>query len=293
MYSSAEQQSIREDIFRWLDRKLEFGTSEVSREELESYHYKGVRIPLLDTARGIRNPKDFDATLTIMTGVKGTYRDPISPDGFLHYSYQARDGGDNLKLARALELDVPLVYFHGIRPKVFVPYYPVYAVAKNDVEKTFLVALDESMRFFGDPLHMTGDERRYAQRTVKQRLHQPVFRARVMHAYARTCAVCHLKHAELLDAAHIIEDGAEGGVAAITNGIALCKIHHAAYDRNFMGITADYEVRINGDLLNEVDGPMLRHGLQEMHGKQLVLPKRRMDHPSRDGLAVRWEEFAA
>lgn len=293
MYSAEEQQAIREDVFRWLDGKVGLGAYELTRDELVAYRYRDTPIPLLDRGRGIRNPRDFDATLSIMTGVKGTYVDPISEDGFVRYAYQLREGGDNVKLKRALDQRVPLVYFEGVRPGVFVAHYPVFVVADDTVNRTFLIALEESMRFFGDPLHMTGDERRYAERAVKQRLHQPAFRARVMHAYASTCAVCHLKHAELLDAAHIVEDADIAGLAVVTNGLALCKIHHAAYDRNLMGITPDYVVRINGALLEEVDGPMLRYGLQDMHGKSLVLPGRVRDRPSRDGLAARWEKFAA
>ena len=79
----------------------------------------------------------------------------------------------------------------------------------------------------------------------------------------------------------------------VPNGMAMCKIHHAAYDRDFLGVTPDYEIRINADLLNEVDGPMLKHGLQEMHGAQLTLPRRTSDRPARDRLAERFEAFAA
>ncbi|WP_308492292.1 hypothetical protein [Microbacterium terrisoli] len=60
-----------------------------------------------------------------------------------------------------------------------------------------------------------------------------------------------------------------------------------------MGITPDFEVRINSALLHEVDGPMLRHGLQDMHGRQIHLPERRNERPSQDRLAERFVEFAA
>ena len=294
MRSVEEQQMIREDIFRWLDDKQGSGQADLSRKELENYHFGSERIPLLDTARGIRNPRDFSSTLTIMSSVRSPYGlESISDDGMVRYAYQSRDGGDNVKLRRAFEQKDPLVYFEGIRPGTFVAHYPVYIVADDEPARQFLVGLDETMRFFGDPLHMTADERRYAERIVRQRLHQPAFRARVMHAYVTTCAVCNLKHADLLDAAHIISDADIRGLALVTNGIALCKIHHAAYDRNLLGITPEYEVRIDGDLLNEIDGPMLRHGLQDMHGRPLTLPKKSSEQPSREALAARFAEFAA
>jgi putative restriction endonuclease len=172
-------------------------------------------------------------------------------------------------------MHIPLLYLKAIRSGVYVAYYPAYVVGADDIARKFSVALDESLRFFSDPTQMTLDQRRYAERKVRQRLHQPVFRAQVMRAYAVTCAVCLLKHADLLDAAHILADSDAGGFTHVSNRMALCKLHHAAYDRNLMGITADYEVRINRALLDEVDGPMLRHGLQDMHERKLHLPANR------------------
>ena len=58
-----------------------------------------------------------------------------------------------------------------------------------------------------------------------------------------------------------------------------------------LGITPDYTVTINRDLLDEVDGPMLKHGLQDMHGRPLHLPARRRDWPDRERLAHRWDAF--
>jgi putative restriction endonuclease len=98
----------------------------------------------------------------------------------------------------------------------------------------------------------------------------------------------------LLDAAHIIEDGSVGGDPVVSNGLALCKIHHAAYDRNIVGISPDLVVRVNEEVLHEVDGPMLKHGLQDFHGQPLrVLPTRKVDQPDRQRLAVRFDRFTA
>ncbi|WP_407358797.1 HNH endonuclease [Microbacterium sp. LTA6] len=290
----SEQQAIREDIFRWLDLRRNAGAYEFSRAELINYSFNGERIPLLDTGRGIRNPADFDSTLTIMTSSKKTeYSDGISPEGLVRYSYQSRDGGDNVKLRNAYNDADPLVYFLGVRAGYFVAFYPAYIVHDDPSRREVHVALDESLRFFDDPLNLKETERRYAERLVKARLHQPMFRARVLRAYETACAICELKHAELLDAAHIIPDSNLEGVAEVTNGLALCKIHHASYDQNLLGITPDYEVRIDRDLLEEVDGPMLRHGLQDMHGRSLMLPKRKAEHPSKDRLAQKYALFAA
>lgn len=55
----------------------------------------------------------------------------------------------------------------------------------------------------------------------------------------------------------------------------------------------DYRVAINQDLLDEIDGPMLKHGLQDMHGRALTLPTRRPDQPDRELLAWTWARFTA
>jgi len=77
----------------------------------------------------------------------------------------------------------------------------------------------------------------------------------------------------------------------VTNGLSLCKIHHAAFDLNLLGVSPDYEVHIREDILREHDGPMLRHGLQELNGSRIILPSKRIDRPDPDRLALRFELF--
>ncbi|WP_421732959.1 HNH endonuclease [Cellulomonas sp.] len=55
-------------------------------------------------------------------------------------------------------------------------------------------------------------------------------------AYETRCAICQLGHGSLLDAAHIVPDGEELGLPTTSNGLSLCKIHHAAYDQNMLGV---------------------------------------------------------
>lgn len=115
-----------------------------------------------------------------------------------------------------------------------------------------------------------------------------------MLAYETKCAVCTLAHRELLDAAHIVADNDPRGLPVIQNGLALCKIHHAAYDRNILGIRPDYAVEIHQRLLDEIDGPMLTHGIQGHHGERLrQLPRIRAERPDPDRLEQRYLQFRA
>jgi putative restriction endonuclease len=132
--------------------------------------------------------------------------------------------------------------------------------------------------------------REYATATVQRRVHQRVFRERVLTAYARRCALCNLRHTELLDAAHIKEDS-EGREPVVPNGVSMCVLHHRAFDNNVIGIRPDYVVETNRSILLERDGPTLRHALQGVHEQALLLPRRRDAQPDRLLLEERYERF--
>ncbi len=83
----------------------------------------------------------------------------------------------------------------------------------------------------------------------------------------------------MLDAAHIIPDADPEGEPIVNNGLSLCKLHHAAYDQSFFGIRPDYSIEVRRDILEGSDGPMLKHGLQEIHDSVIQLPSRKLDLP--------------
>ena len=255
----------------------------------------GTRHRLVDPGKGgIWNPKDYVATLSIITSPDGPYPDREIEGGLLQYSYQkGPEGGKNLKMRAAREHGLPIIRLNKIAKGAYAPIYPVYVVDDNPIMREFTLTVDEVLRLVPTGHALTQIEKAYAARIIQQRVHQPAFRARIMLAYEGTCSVCQLRHPELLDAAHIIEDGQPGGDPVVPNGLSLCKIHHAAYDRRLLGVSPEYRVHVNARLLEEVDGPMLRHGLQEMNGRDLALPAHRVDRPDPSRLEVRFSQFLA
>jgi putative restriction endonuclease len=222
------------------------------------------------------------------------YNDDIGPDGLQRYKYRG-DGPqhpENVALRRAMEQKLPLIWFVGVASGLYEPIYPVYVVGEERDQLQFALAVDEGQRFISPGTPMDEPTRRYVERVTKARLHQRVFRMQVLLAYTDSCTICRLRHPELLDAAHIIGD-AEDGEPVVPNGMSMCKIHHAAFDQDFLGVSPDFRVEINRELLEEVDGPMLKHGLQEMHGVTIHLPNSRRQQPDRDRLARRYERFRA
>lgn len=192
---------------------------------------------------------------------------------------------------------VPVVYFHGIGGGGYVPAYPAF-VDDDQQNLRFSLLADDIYAAEVDPVTSlaTGEDlseprRAYVTATFRRRLHQVAFRERVIRAYAERCALCSLRHLELLDAAHITADSDPEGEPVVSNGVALCKLHHAAFDRFFFAIRPDYVVEVRPSIRQESDGPMLVVGLQQIHGQQIHLPRRMIDRPDPTRLQRRYELF--
>lgn len=289
-----DELNLRDQIMRRLTTRVAQSGGFLTRQELSSFDLgNGTSRRLMDTSKGIWNPRDLSATLSIVSSPDGPY-DDREVDGGFRYDYRAGSvEGDNTKLRRASQLGIPLILLRKITGGVYVPIFPVYVIDDDIDNRQFVIAVDESLRILTNPHQMSQLEKRYAEQITRRRLHQSMFRGMVVRAYEVRCAVCRLRHGDLLDAAHITADSEETGLAIVTNGLSLCKIHHAAYDRDLMGISPAYSVEINRSLLDEIDGPMLKHGLQEMHGTTIELPARPTERPDRDRLAARFELFRA
>ncbi len=303
-----DEDAVRAAAIEWVRRVTLDTRLSITRKQLAGdFSVGGVRLPLIDRGRGIRKPSGWEAALSITTAAPSSggarpYDDVEGADGLHRYKLRRDDNGrsENHSLRMAMARAAPLIWFYGLEPGVFQAILPVYLVAEEADQDQFVLALTADQRSMidqrtvmpGSPVEAT--LRRYLISETHRRLHQPVFASQVMLAYATSCAVCSLGHRELLDAAHIIPDSAPGGDPVVPNGLALCKIHHAAYDANVLGIRPDFTVEIHQRLLDEIDGPMLRYGLQEHHGRPLMrLPTRHADLPDTRRLERRYEDFRA
>lgn len=287
--------AVRAAAMKWLDTRP---SDRVDYQWLTTFEYEGSRLPLIDRQRGIRKPASFEAALAIRTtftpeNQTPPYADALGADGLQRYKYRGLDPqhAENRALRRAMELGLPLIWFVGLDKGVFEPIYPVWILHDDPERLEFTLALDASQRFI-QPGTSDPDMRQYAAQTTKRRLHQRVFRSRVLMAYAGKCSICRLKHTELLDAAHIIGDNQPNGQPVVPNGISLCKIHHAAFDHKILGIRPDLSIHVREDILEEVDGWMLKGGIQGVHNKRLeVVPTRATARPDPHRLEARYAEF--
>ena len=252
--TDAIDDKMRMTAFEQVQRLYDLHESLTTNDLKGGFNYEGNRIPLVNPQRGIFKPKKMRYLLSIRTvfpapGKKVWYDDQreihrriIESEDTLDYAFMGQDpnAADNQWLLEAFKNQVPVIYFLGIAPGRYQAIIP-----------TFISGWDPNALIahvvFGVPnqdnilIPQSIQERRYALRVVKQRLHQSSFREAVIAAYNGRCAVSGLPERRLLDAAHIISDKNElMGQPVITNGLPLSKIHHSAFDSNLIGINPDY-----------------------------------------------------
>ncbi len=291
---------VRTAVFDWLAKQVEIHGDVLPRAVLEKgLEYGGRRVPLVGP-QGIFKPQVLESLpISITTAPSGPYNDSFGSDGLLRYRYRGTnpDHPDNRSLRSAMTQRVPLVHFHGVIQGRYLATWPVFIVSDDVRNLTFTVAVDDAtyaavLPSGGQADVVAEDARReYITSIVKRRLHQRAFRERVLQAYQNQCALCRLRHEELLDAAHIIPDPEPEGEPVVRNGLALCKLHHSVFDNNFLGIRPDYVVEVRRDLLEESDGPTLVHLIQGLHGSRILIPRHRALQPGRDLLEIRYERF--
>lgn len=294
---------VRMRAFDFLAEQVRLHGDVLPRDRLaEGFLFEGERVPLM-SPQGIFKPRllpEMPLSITSVAEIRGDsppYEDELGEDGFLTYRYRGTDAGhrDNVGLRLAMARQVPLVYFHGIRPGSYWALWPVYVVGDDPSNLAFKVMVHAATALAIEPGALPDtparDLRAYVSREYRERLHQRRFQADVLAAYAERCAVCELHHRRLLDAAHILPDGHPRGLPIVPNGLALCKLHHAAFDGNILGIRPDLRLELKLDVLEDADGPMLEHGLKGFDGKSLHIPKARRLRPDPLLIEERYEMF--
>lgn len=296
MWSLEDERAFREDLIEKVIATANDGDGMLSRTDLGNFDYAGIKVRVIDSQGGIWNPgqswpfpDELRASLSINTTTGGKYEDQEVAGGLWRYDYQSGGtAGKNIKMRKAMELQFPLLWFTQQENGRYVPYR---VFITNDFPEQGYCFISPDLALTHALQSESPIERRYAERIMKQRLHQPAFRARVISAYETRCAICQLHHGRLLDAAHITADGDENSSTSVTNGLSLCKIHHAAYDVNIIGIDPDYRIHVREDILEEVDGPMLQHGIKEMNQRSLWVPNKLGQQPDPERLLQRYIFF--
>lgn len=137
-----------------------------------------------------------------------------------------------------------------------------------------------------DPLETEIDDlpasRRKVMATTLRLLRDRRFGEKVLTAYAHRCALCGVQ-LRLLDAAHILPVAHPESNDKVTNGVALCSLHHRAYDMTLVTFDENYAVLISQDAAGRLAADGRDGGLpafQAALAPSLLLPQVQANHPS-------------
>lgn len=123
--------------------------------------------------------------------------------------------------------------------------------------------------------------RREVVATIKRKYRQHDFRNRVLTAYSHRCAMCGVQ-LKLVEAAHILPVAHETSNDDTTNGVALCTLHHKAFDNNLVSFNKEYEVEISSKQVNKMAESNFVEGLSDFRRNLrpvIILPADRRDYP--------------
>ena len=96
------------------------------------------------------------------------------------------------------------------------------------------------------------EPRRYAVLSARRSLRESGFRRRVLTAYGQRCAMCGIQ-LRLLDGAHILPAAHPDSTDETCNGIALCALHHRAFDRALVAFDPKLRVHVSESMATKLE----------------------------------------
>jgi putative restriction endonuclease len=162
-----------------------------------------------------------------------------------------------------------------------------YAMSCTSLRQTGVAAIDYSLLndvpklTDTEVLAITNSERREIVSKIVRRYRASDFRRRVLAAYDHQCAVCGLQ-LELVEAAHIEPVSEPRSTDETKNGIALCALHHAAFDAKLISFDENYRIEISETRLNVLGHAKRDSGaadFQRALRPMISLPADRRDFP--------------
>ena len=159
------------------------------------------------------------------------------------------------------------------------------AVSRSPQTRAVLDKIDEATE--GDIAKVTEVSRRQLLTQIKRHYRAHDFRARVLAAYSQRCAMCGLQ-LRLVEAAHILPVAANNSSDATANGVALCAMHHKAYDSNLVSFDEHYAVEVSEQRVADLVKQSLVEKLNSFRTAllpALLLPADRRDYPDRQTIS--------
>ncbi|HEY4323171.1 MAG TPA: HNH endonuclease [Mucilaginibacter sp.] len=164
---------------------------------------------------------------------------------------------------------------------VFIEGEKLLAEKKHStIEKLYNINLDEYKQKFG----------REAERKVKVRLDQTIFRGLVLTNFNNQCCITGIGIVELIVASHIASwSGDDKNRLNPQNGLALNTLHDKAFDRHLITITEDLKIKISPKFYKHKDVLSIKQNFIDYDGKSLIAPKK--FYPDAEFLRIHNDKF--
>lgn len=148
----------------------------------------------------------------------------------------------------------------------------------------FIEVLNDIGRASDQDIHRVPEAaRREVLATIRRKYREQDFRFRVLGAYGHRCAMCGLQ-LSLVEAAHIIPVASEGSTDETCNGVALCGLHHKAFDQGLVSFDEHYVIEVSAQRVAVLAEAGLLAGEQVFRTnlkQSILLPANPPDRPSR------------
>ncbi|MFB6216255.1 MAG: HNH endonuclease [Candidatus Aenigmatarchaeota archaeon] len=240
-----------------------------------------------------RNPDDGQRFIVLLSKEGGPYSDEIGDSETFHYIGEGLEGDQkrtprNQALIDAIDESFPIYFFYQSEINSQWEYQGLVEVVdfqriRNGGRMVFRFTLRRlEMRSFEDYIEAEDvvtkstmdpsltEEPEEVELNRKAR--SSAFSRKVKEQYENSCAVCGSERLSPegvpeVEAAHIYPKE-EGGKDALQNGIALCRLHHWAFDHGWFTITDNLEVNVRE--IDEVDPP---EEVAAIAGTSVLAPK--------------------
>ena len=116
----------------------------------------------------------------------------------------------------------------------------------------------------------------------------PKFRQDVLGAYSYRCAMCGIQ-LDLVEAAHIVPHSHPKGLDIVSNGLALCTLHHRSFDTGLLYVRDDYSIHLNSARVRHLKKMGRSDGLQSYKRqlrRELFLPAENAWVPAPENLTL-------
>lgn len=181
----------------------------------------------------------------------------------------------------------------AFKPSFFIEYVKdlesLHGFGESEYDLGVLKTIAENPYTVNDAeIESTSWTRRTVIQTVRKRLRDSSFQDRVLTAYNYRCAICGVQ-LDLVQAAHIVPVSHEDGTDHTSNGMALCALHHYAYDRGLVFVDENYSIELNERKVSKLREISRDEGLEEFTEALralILLPPSTSDRPHRDYLLI-------